>query len=273
MIIITIIIIFTIVVFLASISYPSTFNTIKIAIYHCGITAPSLLYHGLPLKFIRPKYISNTPLVNKNVIVFVHGRNGWHSDFDALIVNLKLLLPNNLSENNILISEKKYALRSINLGETGYTSIEEDAKRLKTELKIYENCKIVLIGLSKGGLTIMKYATKYNDARLIKLITISSPLKGTQIVSLLFSQKSSVFESLSFNNSIVNQIIKDKQNLNVPIYHIVPTFDHLIIPTSSAKYDDTPDENIYYYDGYYYSHAGICFNIDVAKSIIKWIQS
>jgi hypothetical protein len=59
---------------------------------------------------------------------------------------------------------------------------------------------------------------------------------------------------------------------NLNIYHIVPRFDHMIIPTSSTYYPTTPEEHIFRYSGYY-SHIGIPHHNDVSNSIISWLKS
>ena len=67
-------------------------------------------------------------------------------------------------------------------------------------------------------------------------------------------------------------IDSDRKSINVPVYHIVPKWDHLIIPTTSARYDDTPESHIYYYNGSDYGHCGIAYNDEVALIICEWCQ-
>ncbi len=121
----------------------------------------------------------------------------------------------------------------------------------------------------------MRYVTTYNDKRIKKVVTISSPLKGTFVASLL-PQTSILAKNFGYNCEIVQQINADRKNVKlnhkVQIYHIVASWDQLIIPSHCAKYDDTPDDNIYHYKGCIYSHGGITHSICVAQSIVKWLQ-
>lgn len=251
-------------------SISQRFKIVGIALLRLVLTLPSAIYHSLKNKYYKyttdKKYFSS--LENKNVIIFVHGRNGAPSDFIPLINNMRKK-SHVLSIDEIEINEKHYVLRSVYLENTNYTSIEQDAASLNKQLEIYNQCSIILIGMSKGGVVAMKYATK-NNPQIKKVITIASPLNGTMVASLL-PKSSSVFINLGYMNDVVTQINIERKNTSIQVYHVVTKFDFLIIPSSSAKYDDTPESNIYYYNGFKYSHAGILYNIEVAKSIIKWL--
>ena len=244
-------------------------------VVHFTVTCPSEFFHALLKKYyvyaLPQKDIKST--INKNVVVFVHGRNGSPVDFKPLIDNIKAkseIIEGN--EDTILLENSDVcALRTINLGNTAYTSVEQDIESLKLQLLAYHNCNITLVGLSKEGLVVMGYASLKNDPRIKKVITISSPLKGTYI-SHLFPQTSVVRQSLGFGSIISRDIEAAKKSLTIPIYHVVPTWDWLIVPTESAYYNDTPASNIYKYEGFYYSHSGITFCPEVADSIIKWIN-
>jgi len=246
------------------------FKTICTSALHLLVGTPGSICQWLNLIQNRRKFSNELKfnLDSQNVIMFVHGRNGHSADFKPLIDNIKQLT--NSVYNPITINNTSYHLASVNLKNTGYASIDEDVDKLKEELMSYNNCSITLVGLSKGGITIMRYLTTQNDQRIKKVITISSPIKGTYIGNL-FPESSVVFQGLSHDNKISQEIIVAKNKLNVPIHHIVPTWDHLIIPASNAAYDDTPEENIFRYDGMWYGHVGICENGDVAKAIIKWL--
>ena len=243
---------------------------------HFILTCPSEVFHALLKKY----YIYTLPqkrigcMVNRNVVVFVHGRNGSPMDFKPLIDNIKAkcgTIEDN--EDTILLENGDVcALRTVNLGNTGYTSIEADIESLKCQLLIYKDCNITLVGLSKGGSVVMGYASMINDdPRIKKVITISSPLKGTYI-SHLFPETSVVRQSLGFGSRILQDIEVAKKSLSIPIYHVVPTWDWLIVPTTSAYYNDTPASNIYKYEGFFYSHSGITFCPEVGEAIIKWIN-
>jgi uncharacterized alpha/beta hydrolase family protein len=266
--------------FISNLCSFQSLKTISIILSHSIVTLPSLIYHSLINKY--RKYTSNEihyePLSNKNVIIFVYGRNGFHTDLKPLIDNIIKQSPSFIGQEyekdiTVKINNKLYVLRTVNLGATAYTSIDEDVASLHKELEIYQNCSIVLVGLSKGGLVIARYITsnQKNSNQINKIITISAPLKGTYS-ALLFSPSSVVATDLGYQNKIVQQIDEKRKNIQTQIYHIVPKWDQMIIPTTAAKYDDTPNSNIYYYNGCYYSHSGIAYDVNVAKSIIQWLS-
>lgn len=222
---------------------------------HLLITLPSLIYHTTINKYAY--YFGGDPIIDnenkdiREVIIFVHGRGGFRTDFHPLINNLK----------NI-----PFILKAINLGDTRDTSIDEDCLKLHEELEPYEGYNIILVGLSKGGMVVAKYPLLYKDKRIEKIITISAPLKGTHIASFaIFSPITK--KELMCGSDICKEI---QQNSTIPMYHVVPKYDHMIVPNNSAKLDDTPEDNIYYYDGYY-AHNGILYSPDVANAIIRWV--
>lgn len=258
-------------------------KTIGTMFLHSVGTFPSLVYHSSKNKYykytLERKHYGQ--LISKNVIVFVHGRNGSDSDFIPLIDNIKshsyLLSGNELVNNGYLHTDnvvrlnndRLYALRTVSLGETGYTSIDEDVASLSKELQIYQNCNIILVGLSKGGVVVMRYATSTYDYRIIKVITISAPLKGTLTASL-FPPSSKVAFELGYQSAITREIDEQRKNKSLQIYHVVPKWDQLIIPNTASKYDDIPDSHIYYYNGWLYSHSGIAYDPNVAKFVTQW---
>ncbi len=54
------------------------------------------------------------------------------------------------------------------------------------------------------------------------------------------------------------------------IYHIVPKWDHLIIPNTAAAYPETNSKHVYYYAGYY-SHIGIPHSLEIAQVLHRFI--
>jgi hypothetical protein len=92
---------------------------------------------------------------------------------------------------------------------------------------------------------------------------------GTDLTSLL-DEKSITHQELGSLSPLTQTIYHSIENIQIPIYHIVPTWDHLIVPTSSAKYPSTPKNNIFYYEGYY-NHIVITYDNEIAKAISKWI--
>lgn len=271
-------ILFLIIVYLGKTILPNlTLETSEIFLTHFAITFPSTIFHTIINKYRRFTIFTydKTPLYDKNVVVFVHGRNGYFTDPYPLMDNLHDLLNVNHRDqspkaiNLQYLIDEKYYLRTVYLEETANTFIEEDMEKLKEELKVYENCSIILVGISKGGVTVANCYVLAGDKRIKKAITISSPLLGTQIASA-FPNDSAVYKALSYqNDQVKTNELAAKQFGH--LYHIVPRFDHLIIPTTAAYYETTPKERIYHYEGFLYSHSGICYNYDIAKKIATWI--
>ena len=228
-----------------------------VAFIHLLITSPSLIYHKFYDIYYRltANALCQTVLKDKKVVVFVHGRGGHYSNFIPLINNLKYKIP------------QDYHLKPICLGNNKHTSVDDDVYNLQIALQLYPDCEITLIGLSKGGVVILRYITTIKDSRIKKAITISSPLMGTRMTQLL-SSESITNKELGFRSELSKDL--EMSNINVPIYHVVPRWDHVINPTSSAAYPNTPQSNIYYYNGTY-SHTGIIYSNDVANTIASWL--
>lgn len=232
---------------------------------HFMVTLPSNIYHKLMDTYHRYVIVDydKTPLIGEKVVIFVHGRNGHHADLTPLAHNLNIII-NHVPINSL----KNIHFRFVHLGSTGDTLIEEDVIMLKNQLEPYQHCDITLVGLSKGGATVATYYLTMNDYRINKVITISSPIMGTDVASA-FDTDTNTYKALSSDNSLsllMNIKAKDKN-----IYHIVPRWDHLIIPNTNAKYPNTDREHIYYYNQFSHGHSGICYDIIVAYKIAEWL--
>jgi hypothetical protein len=247
--------------------------------------APSLVQHGAKLKtnkilaqcnmFNGDIFLANDKLAGKNVIITVHGRNGWYTDFELL---LQTIIENNFATYNeefgyLKLNHVNYYLRSIILDKNSHTSLDDDVATLTEQIKDYTDCNIILIGHSKGGLVASRYVALIDDSRIKKVITISSPLKGTKVLDLTFNLLgSTVYDTYSFNNKTAvetGNLLCDKI---VDFYHVVPSFDHLIVPSVASQYKNTPQDNIYNYHCSDYSHAGILASPDVVKQVLEWVK-
>jgi pimeloyl-ACP methyl ester carboxylesterase len=229
--------------------------TLITSIYHIVMTFPSMVYHGILNSYNRSITTGQdtSPLTCEKVVIFVHGRGGDPVDFNPMIsmIKEKYLLP-------------EYDLRTVYLWDTHFTTISEDVVNLRNHLSKYNDCSIVLVGLSKGGPIITEYAP--TDPRVNKVITISAPLHGTKLANLIF-WSSLVREDYKYGER-KNPISPE---CDIKTYHVVPRWDHIIIPTNVAKYKDTPMNNIFHYDGYY-SHQGIQYDPIITKIITNWIK-
>ena len=241
-----------------------TWQIVGTILYHLSVSLRSLTYHTICHQ--RAKRHANTLCVSytegQKVVLFVHGRNGSPTDFLPLIANIR-------HQNLFGDSKQEHCLHTVDLGDTGHTTtLDEDAEKLNLHIRyFYKNRSINLVGLSKGGLVVLCYAPPHSEAddnnnRINQLITISAPVQGIYSASL-FPPSSSVFFNLSYKNALVQKIEERCKTFN-NIYHIVPTWDSLIVPTSL-------NTMFFNYYGYSYGHTGIAFNPQVAEVIAKWI--
>lgn len=242
---------------------------IQTVIYFCLnliITLPSLLYHGSrniyfkwttkETKYWGPQvelsalYGTRT---NLTLLVLIHGRNGHYTNFDPLID--ALTLPN----------RQRHLILPIDLGSNSRLSIFDEVQIVRRQLLPYMTTlsNIVLIGLSKGGLTAVQYQFTY-PSKIQKVITISSPLQGTKVAKYHPTCQLSRNELGYQSPFIVN--LNSQVNRSI-LYSIVPTCDHIIIPTSSAYLKGS---TFYVYRGLY-SHSGILYSPDVISKVLSWI--
>jgi len=199
----------------------------------------------------------------QKVVVFLPGRDGNCGTLIPLIKNISQEMSRKGVERGA-----DWQPQLINLGNMRDTSLDEDIKKLRTALGGYPDTKIIIVGLSKGGLVALKYITSFDDPRIKKIITISSPLQGTQIASI-FPHHSLIYKELSFNNGLITELLS--KPIKIPLYHIVPQWDHIIIPGTAARHPRTPDENVYIYKGYN-GHIGITHSLEVAAVINQWLS-
>jgi pimeloyl-ACP methyl ester carboxylesterase len=201
------------------------------------------------------EYSSNNEPLNDNLIVFVHGRNGNSHDYDTLLKNLRTI-------------GVKNRLIAVNLMETGRTTIEEDARRLHEILVQFDDYNITLVGHSKAGITVLYYLVHY-PKNIKKVITVSAPLNGTQIADYFLSKTHICRIQFGWQSSFTQDLIKSLPS-NIPKYHIVPDWDHMIIPTLSARITG-PNHRTKHYTGFK-GHIGILSSFEVAQWIADWIK-
>jgi len=213
---------------------------------------PTYLYNKL-MYYNDTSIVVHQKIDNENAVVFVHGRNGHSNHFDKMIKGLI-----KLGVNRTLIA--------INLGPTGLTSVNEDTKTLDNILKKIGTKKIILVGLSKGGLTVSNYVATYGTANVTAIITISSPLDGTMVTDNLLPEKHIARIELGYKSNFTQEL-KNRLPTNIPFYHVVPTWDHVIIPCNSASIEGPNHESKVHNDKYY-SHL----NIQNAPDVIDWIR-
>lgn len=230
-------------------------STLIVSLFNLVITLPGLLYYFSIAAYYR--HCLSTPIfpfdVNRTSIVFIHGRGGAPNDMLYL------------AQYDPFLSDK-YNIILANLENTRSTSIQEDSNNLERQLA-HVTGDIILVGLSKGGLVGAHYSTR--DVRVKKLITISSPLHGTQLADYHYSDH--VRENLGYKSQTITDIVqKVMDNVGCEYYHIVPQCDHVIVPTGSAYYKHVEPSHVFYYKGLA-SHMGVQLQPACAQQILAWL--
>ena len=100
-----------------------------------------------------------------------------------------------------------------------------------------------------------------------KVITVSAPLNGTQIADYFLPKTHICRIQFGWQSSFTQDLIKSLPP-NIPKYHIVPDWDHMIIPTSSAGITGS-NHRTKHYTGFK-GHIGILSSLEVAQWIADW---
>lgn len=238
--------------------------TIGNIVHHFAVTSKSFACSALDniiaMSLYDPKPIEYVAGSNSRILVFIHGLHGHPINHRRIVDKL------NASETT-----KDYVKVCVDLRAVT-SDIEWECAELQKQIECFRDCEIILIGFSKGGLIAMYYATHVVDERIKGIITVSSPLNGTETANLIPAYFT-INRELSSGSALTEKIKKlwlAKKHL-IPLYHIVPTWDHLIMPTSVAKYDFTAPDKIYHYTGLQ-GHIGIQDEPVIADVIKKWIE-
>ncbi len=140
--------------------------------------------------------------------------------------------------------------------------VEEKRKEIAAETKRED---LILIGHSMGGL-IAAFYSLHLDAKknIAKVITIGSPLKGTQVAKIGIGEcVSEMMLHSSFTKDLTEEILKEKR---VQFFHIGSKTDQLIIPYTSAFVLEDPSRTLLL-EGV--GHIGLLFSRKVAEKIAK----
>lgn len=273
-------------------------TTLWSCVYRFILTLPSLLlskylYFYFIVRLLGIPMCFTTHLNATHVVLLIHGRNGMESQCWPLFYQLSQSL------------NSDYSITAINMG-NGSNAIADDVNTLIQHLnQTYGQEKMPrflhIVGISKGGVTAaalsrylldMEYNTsmkesnidneinvnniKNNDNnnmvhfKVKQLITIASPLKGTDVA--FYAPCATTRKELSSNNAMVVDMATSlkKYSDTLTIHHIVNKFDHLIIPNDHAMYNFTSKSNIYNHDTYT-SHGVIQYDPKVMHQISQWI--
>jgi len=245
------------------------------------LTLPSIVYHGainIYLKFSHDKKdnLIFNEVDTKNLILLVHGFHGHPCNFVPLV--------NNMITHDTSI-KNKWNIIAINLNQfDNYrdNTVNNEANIVINFLENSAYDNVILVGLSKGGL-VCTTVYSMNIKKIIKVITLSSPLMGTKSCDLflpktldvLGGNNDNIRHDLNYLSSTslttLNTLVSNNLNCN-NIYHVIPKYDHMIYPSSSAKYDFAKKENVYEYDTYFSSHIGVTFDKKISIKMIEWIK-
>lgn len=235
---------------------------------HFFITSPSYI-HGLFLNVFYRLFSKNLKnlKINKdvdNIIVLIHGRNSHPNQFTKIYEYIQ----NNINNYKL----HNYTIFCPHL-QDGCSSIDDDAYSVYNQIhKAFNPTKtknLIFVGISKGGLTAMKCGTlRHSNFNVKKIITISSPLQGTYITK--FALCPITKRELSYNSNTTLEIEGEINKRKIATYHIVPVWDHLIIPANSCQYYFTPEERIYYHRQKT-NHGTIQYKQVVCMHVVDWI--
>ena len=244
------------------------FPVINHFVCHFLLTSPTTIRDFI--YFQHNKYVVNNSLnINpsaKHIIVLVHGRYSCPVQFV------------DIQEKLLTTIDSQTTLFPVWM-KNGSSSIRDDGQSLYNQLSDYFGRQIhrelTIIGISKGGVTAC-YALILNDPifSVRKIITLSSPLKGTKLADWSFC--SVTRQELSYQSQFLISLEKRlkkllEKNNNVKIYHIVPQWDHIIIPVEASFYNHTPSTMILKYQGWA-GHVGIQYDPVVINQINQWVH-
>jgi pimeloyl-ACP methyl ester carboxylesterase len=242
---------------------------ILISIYHSIITLLSILLWGPNklynrLKYFIKKYWFKNPneipfITDSNVVLLIHGRGGCPTDFSPLYESLSK------THNNVFC---------VDLGNTVNTTVEEDTMELDRQIQNMTNCNITCIGHSKGGIICSNYLNKYNNNNnniITKVITISSPVKGTALASLAcgIANTDLMYKSDHLIEIEDGLLLKE---YSAKIFHIVAIYDNVILPVETSYFDHVPKENVYMYKGLY-NHCCLPYDKEIIDVIHAWLKN
>jgi len=218
------------------------------------VTLPSIVYHGATSRYNNWTISNNTTLPHgyHDVIVFVHGVDGCSAEF--------LPMRNNFIHRNTL-----FEMIAIDFGSNAGISVHEEVEILHNLLHHQRDQikSLHFVGHSKGGITALLYAKRYPE-KIKSIVTISSPIKGSIIVS--YNPIYPVArKELGYNSPTLRNLIPSKPAFK--LLHIVSFFDHLIQPVNVAK---SAYGKVYHYTGLY-SHNGIMYAPDVINVVYNFL--
>ncbi len=128
---------------------------------------------------------------------------------------------------------KEYEVISFNYNSDFKQPIQEIARELKRFIDSITSKKekVNLIGISAGGVIASYYQKFIAPAKVNKLVTLSSPLKGTYITGF-YSKRAIGVKQMAKNSSFLDKLNSKKSKSNVLNFYCY--FD-ILVPGNSGK--------------------------------------
>ncbi len=206
--------------------------------------------------FQNQPYFENRGTKLSPTLVFIHGRNGAPIDF-------KYYFKKFIDYNYIAIQ--------LNNDFNIYCQAFQLNDFLRNYFTDNDNNGIIFIGMSKGGLVGLT-AAAYTDLRIIKIITIGSPLRGTDVAKFA-SDKISRQELIS-NSPITNDIYSLTFKNSVmegyyDVHNIYCRYDYLVVPIYHGYYENIGTKTEI---NSLCGHMGLLLNNKVVTTILDVIK-
>jgi triacylglycerol esterase/lipase EstA (alpha/beta hydrolase family) len=143
--------------------------------------------------------------------------------------------------------------------------VDEKARQIAHETGSQE---LTLIGHSMGGLVSYYYAARLAPPdRVLRLITIGAPLRGTLVAKIGLGQCAREMEIGSKLIQEIHNAIELRHDLT--FYNITTTVDALVIPYTSAIFKSVPANQFYLDD---IGHVSMLTSKRVSVQLCEWLK-
>lgn len=132
----------------------------------------------------------------------------------------------------------------------------------KTGLK-----ELILIGHSMGGLVSAYYAENISPPQKVRcIVTIGSPLHGTQMTAFGFGQ--CIFE-MAPNSTFSQNLRKKIKDSSIPYHFVASRSDNIVIPWESALLDEEHKSSLVLQ---HHGHLRLLISPKVIRQVAIWVQ-
>jgi triacylglycerol esterase/lipase EstA (alpha/beta hydrolase family) len=218
------------------------------------------LWVVLVARLFRINLLPTTNIGAPTIVALVHGRNADSNQLVALY--------------GALVGESGMSVTSITFS-SGSNPVMRDAASLIQHLEAtytnFSSRRIVLVGVSKGGLTALAASTKLTNPKMT-VITLASPVNGTTIAALSTCRMTR--HELEYNGEFVSDLALRVQSMQaqkkLDVYHAFIANDYMIQPApSAAVYSFTPKECIFECADPFLSHNIIQYD----EKVVAWVAA